>query len=361
MNPNPAFRELPRYLLGVLFILGMLFLCLWILRPFLPALIWAALIVVATWPLMKSTEALLWGKRSLAVIVMTTALVLTVVLPLAFTGLAIVDHADEAAARLKQLAANGIPAAPAWLANLPMVGPKLHAQWQVMAAMTPDDIQARLSPYAMGAAGWILAKAGGLAAFFLHLVLTAILSALLYATGESATAGLRAFASRLGGVRGDQSVTLAGQAIRGVALGVLVTAVVQSVLGGIGVALAGVPFALVLTVVMFVLAVAQIGPTIVLAGSVGWLFWTGETLAAWLLLPWAVFVGLLDNFLRPILIKRGADLPLVLIFAGVIGGLLAFGIVGLFVGPVVLAVAYTEIVAWVTDAKSDLEQVPPGA
>jgi predicted PurR-regulated permease PerM len=148
-------------------------------------------------------------------------------------------------------------------------------------------------------------------------------------------------------------VRLAGQAIRGVALGVVVTAVVQSALGGIGLAIAGVPFAAVLTAVMFMLALAQIGPAPVLLGALAWLWWQDSTGWFIALLIWSIAVGSLDNVLRPILIKRGADLPLLLIFAGVIGGLFGFGLLGLFVGPVLLAVAYTLLDAWVAEEASD--------
>ena len=160
-------------------------------------------------------------------------------------------------------------------------------------------------------------------------------------TGEDAARWVRRFGRRLAGERGDHVVRLAGQAIRGVALGVVVTAFVQSVLGGIGLAIAGVPFAAVLTAVMFMLALAQIGAVPVLLGGLAWLWWQGDT--GWLvaLLIWTIVVGSLDNILRPVLIRKGADLPLLLIFAGVIGGLFAFGLLGLFVGPVLLAVAYT--------------------
>ena len=142
---------------------------------------------------------------------------------------------------------------------------------------------------------------------------------------------------------------LAGQAIRGVALGVVVTALVQSVLGGIGLAIAGVPFAAMLTAVMFMLALAQIGPLPVLIGALAWLWWQGHTAWFVVLLIVTIAVGSLDNILRPILIRKGADLPLLLIFAGVIGGLFAFGLLGLFVGPVLLAVAYTLLDAWVSE------------
>ena len=142
---------------------------------------------------------------------------------------------------------------------------------------------------------------------------------------------------------------LAGQAIRAVALGVVVTAIVQSLAAGIGLAVSGIPYATVLTAIIFMLCIAQLGPILVLAPAVGWLYWSGDVVWGTVLLVWTVLVGGLDNVLRPILIKRGADLPLLLIFAGVIGGLISLGIIGLFVGPVVLAVTYRLLESWVAD------------
>jgi predicted PurR-regulated permease PerM len=170
---------------------------------------------------------------------------------------------------------------------------------------------------------------------------------------------VRAFGRRLAGVRGEEVVTLGGQAIRGVALGVVVTALAQSILGGIGLAITGVPFAPVLTALMFILCIAQIGPVLVLAPAVGWMYWTGDTGWATVLLVWTVVVGTMDNVLRPYLIKKGADLPLLLIFAGVIGGLLSFGLLGIFVGPLVLAVTYKLLEAWVSEGGATRVE-PPG-
>jgi predicted PurR-regulated permease PerM len=139
-----------------------------------------------------------------------------------------------------------------------------------------------------------------------------------------------------------------------VALGVVVTALVQTVLAGVGLAMAGVPFAAVLTAVILLLCIAQLGPVLVLAPAVIWLFWTDATGWGTALLIWTVIVGMLDNVLRPMLIRKGADLPLLLIFAGVIGGLIAFGIIGLFVGPVVLAVSYTLLKEWMNEQRVHL-------
>ena len=130
-------------------------------------------------------------------------------------------------------------------------------------------------------------------------------------------------------------------------------------LGGIGLAIVGVPFASLLSAVMLMLCIAQIGPMLVLLPAVGWMYWTGDTGWATFLLVWSLVVGSLDNFLRPMLIKRGADLPLLLIFAGVIGGMLGFGLIGIFVGPVVLAVTYTLMLAWIEDALGKDEPEPP--
>ena len=151
---------------------------------------------------------------------------------------------------------------------------------------------------------------------------------------------------------------LAGQAIRSVALGVVVTAVAQSVLGGIGLAVAGVPFASLLTALMFILCLAQIGPGLVLIPAVIWMYYAGDALWATVLLVFTIIAGTMDNFLRPFLIRKGADLPLLLILAGVIGGLIATGLLGIFIGPTVLAVGYTLLNAWM-DETGETEPASP--
>jgi predicted PurR-regulated permease PerM len=346
--------DLVRNMLAVLFIAGMIAASLWILRPFLPALVWATLLVVSTWRLMLAIQRRLWGRRGLAVIVMTLGLLLIVFVPLGLAIGTLIENSDELGARLMSITRSSLPGPPAWVEKVPLVGHKVATDWQALAALSADDLHARVAPRVQEFGRWIISRAGTLAMFFLHLLLTAIISALFYYHGETAAAAARAFARRLAGPQGERSVALAGQAIKAVALGVVVTALVQALLGGIGLWVAGVPLAAFLTALMFVLAVAQIGAGPVLLFAVVWLYWKDETLTATIFLGWSLFVGSIDNVIRPILIKRGADLPLVLIFAGVIGGLIAFGVVGLFVGPVVLAVVYTLLLGWVKgDPESD--------
>jgi predicted PurR-regulated permease PerM len=212
-----------------------------------------------------------------------------------------------------------------------------------------DQLARETAPYAATVAAWLIGQIGNIGLIMLQFLLTVAVAAILYANGEEAARLVLRFGHRLAGERGANAMRLAGRAIRGVALGIVVTALVQSALGGISLAIAGVPFAALLSGVMFVLCIAQVGPMLVLVPAVIWLYWSGQTGWGTFLLVCSVIVGTLDNVLRPFLIKKGADLPLLLIFAGVIGGLIAFGLVGIFVGPVVLAVTYTLLEAWMND------------
>ena len=347
--------DLARTTLGVLFIGGLILAAFWVLRPFVGPAIWATTIVVATWPLMRKLQARLWQRRLLAVVGMTLALLLLFVVPVTLAITTLVQNADEIVEGAKQLAKLRMPTPPEWLASLPFAGPKIVVFWEETAAAGAQGLWPRVQPYAVQLARWLVAEAGTVGFVIVQGLLVVILAALMYAKGETAATAVIRVGRRLGGKHGEATVILAGQAIRGVALGVGVTAVVQSVIGGIGLAIADVPFAGILTVVMFVLCLAQLGPLLVLMPAVAWLYWSGDTGWGTFLLVVSVVVATLDNFLRPMLIRMGADLPLLLIFAGVIGGLLAFGLVGIFVGPVVLAVAYTLLEAWVAEG----ETVPP--
>ena len=343
-------QDLTRTTLAIICILLLIAGSLWILRPFLGAAVWAAMLVVASWPLLKSLEARLGGRRGPAVTVMTLGMLLLLVVPLWLAIDTIAEHADQVTGAAKSVAASGLPQPPQWVGKLPLVGDKAAANWGQLADAGPAGLVARLGPYLTDAAKWVFGQAGSVGGVLIQFLLVVVLSAIMYANGEAGARLVLRFGRRLAGERGENSIILAGQAIRGVALGVGVTAIVQTMLGGIGLAVAGVPFASLLSAVMLMFCIAQLGPSLVLFPAVAWMYWMGDTGWATLLLIWSIFVGTLDNFLRPILIKRGADLPLLLIFAGVIGGMLGFGLVGIFVGPVVLAVTYTLMLAWIEDA-----------
>jgi predicted PurR-regulated permease PerM len=343
-------RDLTRTVLAVLFTFALIAASFWILRPFLAAIIWSTMIVVSTWPIMLVIQHRLWNKRALAVTVMTAALLLVFVAPFSAAIGTIVANADEIAGWVKGLSGLTLPPPPGLVEQIPFVGAKVAAVWRDYATKGFAEIAQIMAPYAGQITRWFAAEVGSFGLVSVQFLLTVIISAILYTTGEDVARWVRRFGRRLAGDRGDDVVRLAGQAIRGVALGVVVTALVQSLLGGIGLAIAGVPFAAVLTAVMFMLALAQIGAVPVLVCALAWLWWKDQTAWFVVLLVWTLIVGSMDNVLRPILIKKGADLPLLLIFAGVIGGLFAFGLLGLFVGPVILAVTYMLLDAWVAEA-----------
>lgn len=347
---NDIRHDLARNTLAILCMLGLIGLSLWVLLPFLAATVWATMIVVATWPWLQTLEARFGNRRLPAITVMTLGLLLLLVLPLWLAIDTIAEHADALGAATQALVANGLPAAPAWLAGVPLIGERLAGLWQQFAAGGAPGLVAKVTPYAADTGKWALAQVGGLGGMLIQFLLIVTIAAILYGSGEGGARLVRRFGRRLAGERGENAIILAAQAIRGVALGVGVTALVQTLLGGIGLAVAGVPFAALLSAVMLMLCIAQVGPGLILFPAVAWMYWVGDTGWATFLLLWSLLVTMLDNFLRPMLIRKGADLPLLLIFAGVIGGMLSFGLIGIFVGPVVLAVTWTLTLAWIADA-----------
>ena len=343
-------------MLAVLFIGGLIVASFWILRPFLGALVWAVMIVIPTWPLMLRAERFFGGRRWAAVAAMSVVLLAIFLVPVFAALGAIVGHAEQIAAWAQRMRESQLPPPPAWLAGLPLVGERAAATWRQLG---DQALGVELAPYAQAALRWFLAQVGSFGALSMQFLLTVIAAALLYAHGEHAARTAQRFGARLAGTHGEAAVRLSAQAIRGVALGVVVTALLQALVGGIGLAIAGVPFAALLTALVFLLAIAQIGGAPVLIIPIVWLYWSGSPGWGTFLLAVGLLTATIDNVVRPILIKRGADLPLLLIFAGVIGGLIAFGLIGIFVGPVVLAVAYTLLQVWLGVETDQRAATPP--
>jgi predicted PurR-regulated permease PerM len=341
--------EVARLMLLVICIGLLLTGSLWILVPFLFALAWATMIVIATWPILLKVQQGAGGRRWVAVVVMTVLALATFVGPLLAAVSTMFDAATNSPAVLRDLVARGLGPPPAWVANLPMVGARIAEKWTALAGAGPEAVVEALRPYALSATSSVLALTGGVGVMLIQMLLTIALSAILYSSGETAAGGVLAFAHRIGGTRAEDTVQLAAKAVRSVALGVLVTALVQAALAGLGLWVSGVPHPGLFTAIAFVLAVAQLGPVLVLGPAVFWLYWSGNAGWATGLLIWSLPVIALDNVLRPILIRRGVELPMLLIVAGVIGGLIAFGVIGLFVGPVVLAASYTLLRAWIAE------------
>jgi predicted PurR-regulated permease PerM len=359
MVDRPASRDLPRLTMGVLAILVLIVAAGWVLLPFAAAAVWATMIVIATWPSLVGLQRRLGGRRGPAVAVMVLLLLAVLVAPIWVAIATVDDNVARLAEVTKDVVEHGLPQPPAWVERVPLVGSKLADQWRSLAG-DPAIITERIQPYVKGAVRWIAGEVGKVGSAVVQLLLTVVIAGILYASGETAALGVRRFLRRLAGPRGEETAELAAKAIRAVALGIVVTAIAQTVLAGIGLGLARIPAAGALTAVVFLLCIAQLGPILVMGPAAIWLFSNGSTGKATVVLVFMVAAMTLDNFVRPILIKRGADLPLLLILGGVFGGLLAFGIVGLFVGPVTLAVAWTLVASWVAEQDGKPEQAPAG-
>jgi predicted PurR-regulated permease PerM len=341
--------DLGRSTLAIFFIAGLLVICLWILRPFLPAIVWATTLVIATWPLMRRVEARLWGSRGLAVTAMTVTLLLLFVAPFWLAIGTILANSDQIVRWGQAITTMQFPPPPVWLGEVPIIGTRAVEAWQRFQETDGREALQHVRPYAGTITEWFFGAVGDFGIVLLQFLLTVGVAAIMYAQGERAAAAVVRFGKRLAGARGQQAVLLAGQAIRGVALGVIVTAFIQAAIGSAALLVAGVPYAPILSAIMFMLCIAQLGPGLVLVPAVIWMFANGGTAAAAFLLVCSVVAIGADNVLRPLLIRKGVDLPLLLILVGVIGGLIAFGLIGIFLGPTVLAVGYTLLAAWVAE------------
>lgn len=339
--------DVTRIVLLTLFIAVLIVGTFWTLLPFLGALVWATTIAIATWPVLLWLQRHLGNRRAYATAVMTLFVALIFGAPFLLAISTLLDAAAQSPAVLRDFVSDGLSPPPSWVSSIPIVGERIATRWGEIAAAEPEALVQSLRPYAGSIGAWALAATGGLGAILVQMLLIVILLAVLYSGGETAARGMLAFGARLGGEQGSATMILAAKAIRSVALGVIVTAFVQSLLAGLGLWFSSIPHPGLLTAFAFVLGVAQLGPLLVLAPAIGWLFWSGSTVSATILLIWSVPVIAMDNVLRPILIRRGVELPMLLIIAGVIGGLIGFGVLGLFVGPVVLAASYTLMISWV--------------
>lgn len=339
--------DITRIVLFVLVIGALLVGSFWTLLPFLSGLIWATTIALASWPLLLRVQHLTGGRRPPAVAIMTLLVLMAFIVPFAMAISTLIDAAERSPTVMSAFLSKGLGPPPEWIAKIPAVGEQLADRWQTVAAGGPQALAAIVQPYSRAAATWAIAATGGFGRTIVLILLTVLLVTILYSQGETAARAALAFANRLGGETGERTLRLAGQAVRSVALGVVMTALVQSVLAGLGLWFCGIPYPGVLTALAFVLGIAQVGPAPVLLPAIFWLYWTSSAGWGTALLAWSVPVLTLDNILRPILIRRGVQLPLLLIIAGVIGGLISFGVVGLFVGPVVLAATYTLAKDWV--------------
>ncbi|MCW2267289.1 putative inner membrane protein [compost metagenome] len=344
-------------LLVQIILLGLLGAGLWVMAPFMSALLWGAILAYASWPLMRLLTRVLGGRETLAAGLLTTLWILLVALPLVWLGFNLADHIRDATAFVRDVQVDGLPDAPSWLGSVPLVGPRLVAMWDTIDQQGAA-LLTTVKPYLGQVGNWLLARSAQIGSGILELTLSLVFVFFFYRDGPRLAAFVLRLLERLIGERAEYYLGLVAGTVQRVVNGVIGTAAAQAILALIGFLIAGVPGALVLAIVTFMLSLIPMGPPLAWVPATAWLAWQGEYGMAVFLGIWGTFIiSGVDNVLKPYLISRGGNLPLVIVLLGVFGGLLAFGFIGLFIGPTLLAVAYSLLLDW---SRSE-QQVPPRA
>jgi predicted PurR-regulated permease PerM len=320
--------------------------CLLVLWPFLTALVWAGILVSTSWPVFLRLDGMVGRRRIIAALLMTLLVTVVLLFPVVAVALALADNVAELGRATSALFKDGLPDAPAWLANIPLVGQAILDYWQGFAH-DGQRLLKELEKLAKPAQAAALAGGRVVGRGVLDIGLSVFLAFFFFLHGESLARRLIVALKRLTGERAVHLMGIARGTVSGVIYGILGTGLAQGVLATIGFVVAGVPGAVLLGVATFFLSVVPVGPPLVWGGAAIWLFQQGE-------LGWAVFVAVwgffvvstVDNVIKPFIISRGASLPFAIVFLGVLGGVLAFGVIGAFLGPTLLAVGYRLVMDW---------------
>jgi len=322
-------------------------LCFEVLRPFIQPILWGIILAIAIHPAYLRLSRVMGGRERLAAMILVVSSLLLLIVPSVMITTSLVESAAELAGELKE-GEVGIPPPPTSVADWPIIGGRLHALW-AMASRNLEAALGQAQPLLKAIGQWILstgATAGfGIVMFALSIVIAGVL--LSYGDGAMDTA--RRIARRLVQERGDELVKLTGNTVESVTRGILGVALIQGLLAGIGLLVAGVPAAGLWALLVLLLAVVQLPTMLLLGPIVVYVFATSSTVTAVLFAIWSLVVGLSDNVLKPMLLGRGVDVPTLVIFMGAIGGFILEGIIGLFAGAVILAVGYTLFKAWLED------------
>lgn len=329
-------------------ILGtMVFATFRIIQPFIMPVAWGIIIAVAVEPLVGKIAKMLGGRRKSASVLFSLVVIAALVIPSVMLVSSSIDNVQSLATSLENDTLK-VPPPPAGVEEWPLIGSSLHKSWS-LASTNLEAALHKFAPQLKAAGGALLGKvSGGAMAVFMFIISVAIAGALL-ATVEKGTTVMSRIITRFAGDKGPEIIALATATIRGVMQGVIGVAVIQAILSAIGMLLVGVPAAGLWAGLVMILAIIQLPPIIVLGPIAAWVFTFADTMPAVIFLIWALLVSGCDGFLKPILMGRGVDAPMLVILIGALGGMMLSGIIGLFVGAVVVAITYTLFMAWVAE------------
>jgi predicted PurR-regulated permease PerM len=314
-----------------------------LIRPFLPIFAWSIILTVALYPVYDWMVQRLGNRRKLAAVVITLLTIAIIAAPIMWLGFGVARGMKLAAQHLEAGLAI-IPAPPDTVREWPVIGERVYEFW-TLASVNLKGALTEAVP-AKAVAGSLLALAGGLGAEMLKFFAALLAMGFLLAPAPRIVEAVKAFLLRIVPQRSEEFVNLAGATIRSVSQGVIGLSILYSLLTGLGLQLAGVPGASTLAFVMLLLNILQIGPVVVTVPIVIWAWMTKDPTGAFLLTAFVVATGILEGVLKPVMMGRGLRTPMIVILLGALGGTLAHGMIGLFVGPVILSVAWELSAAW---------------
>jgi len=330
----------------------LVFWCLRIVGPFINPIVGGIVIAIAVQTPFSKLAHALGGRPKLAAVLLVVAALLVLIIPTIALGASLIDTAAELSGDFLNEGIN-VPPPPESIAEWPLVGERLHAIW-LDTSQNLESALVRLAPYLKDAGLWLVSTMGNMGLGLVMFIVAIVIAGALLPNGPRAAKLARKVALVVAGQRGPELVELAASSVRSVTRGVLGVAVIQSLLAGLGMLLVGVPAAGLWTLLILLVAVIQLPSMLVLLPIILYVFSTSSTAIAVVFTIWAVLIGLSDNVLKPLLMGRGSEVPMLILFMGSLGGFMVGGILGLFVGAVVLSLGYTVFLAWIDDADVDL-------
>ena len=351
------------YLIALVALAALIVGCVLVLAPFVSALLWAVIICFSTWGAYERLLKLVRGRESLAAGIMTLLLAVILIGPLVVVGVSLGDNAKHLTEAIRRWTAEGFPAPPDWLAGLPLVGPKLNVLWLSLEADSTKFI-AYLKRLAAPVSKWLLGTGLAFGQGLLYLTLSVLTAYFLYRDGTDVARRARAGMERIAGARAYHLLEVAGNTVKGVVYGIIGAALAQGIMAGLGYWIAGVPGPFLLGLLTCFLALVPVGPPLIWIPASLWLFNQDQTgWGIFMLIFGAVGISGIDNFVKPYLISQGSRLPFILVLLGVLGGVLSFGIIGVFLGPTLLAVGFALLIDWTRSRLPSAVPVPtpPGS
>lgn len=355
VNTTDRFDQIAAIAAAMVLIAG----CVIVLRPFVSGLLWAMILSYTTWPLFMAVERRLGGRRTLAATCMSILIAIVLLAPFVFLSLSLADDVRRALVAIGTLLRQGVPPPPLWLADLPLVGPALVEWWNQWAGGSAVELVARLQALLTTSGHWLLNRGVALGEGILQMTLSVLVAFFLFRDGATLVTRLSAGMQRLAGSRAQELLGIAGNTTKGVVYGVFGTALAQGACAALGFWIAGVPGAFLLGVGTCFLSLIPGGPPLIWLPASIWLFLQDSIGWSVFSFLWGLFVvSSVDNVLKPYLISRSGSLPFILVLLGILGGIFAFGFVGVFLGPILLAVGFAMLRDWTMLRRPD---TPPWA